>query len=74
MKADKLREWADYMDNAKLPRPDGIDPTAAPDMLEALLMVRGFACLRGDAHIHQEVWEDAMHAVTTAIQKAGESC
>jgi hypothetical protein len=36
MKADKLREWADYMDNAKLPRPDGIDPTAAPDMLEAL--------------------------------------
>jgi hypothetical protein len=47
---------------------------ANDDMLAALLMVRGFTCLRGDAHIHQEVWEDAMHAVTAAIQKAGESC
>jgi hypothetical protein len=54
-------------DNVKL-------QVANDDMLAALLMVRGFACLRGDAHIHQEVWEDAMHAVTTAIQKAGESC
>lgn len=43
---------------------------AAPEMLEALKMVRGFAALRGDAKIHQEVWEDAMAAVEKAVNKA----
>ena len=67
MTSDDLRAWADYLDYPGRPRPDGVDPQTAPDLLKA---VASLLRVTADPDPLHPTWKDARDKAAAVYQRA----